>query len=160
MQEPTPPENMKQEDDPEIASAKVKTEANRNDAEDDQMEDGDNNDNSSNSDDGPNRKRRRSRKGLDKKFECPHDGCGKSYSRAEHLYALISPNRSQLTPIMILNSQLIPILVIDTSSTTTPSKYTNAIFRSAIGSSSDLICVTGTRNGTQPRVQRSAGGIQ
>ncbi|KAI5848861.1 fungal-specific transcription factor domain-containing protein [Tricharina praecox] len=32
------------------------------------------------------RKRRRSRKGLDKKFECPYPGCGKSYSRAEHLY--------------------------------------------------------------------------
>lgn len=39
---------------------------------------------SSNSD-GPARKRRRSRKGLDKKFECPEKGCGKSYSRAEHL---------------------------------------------------------------------------
>ncbi|CZT43845.1 related to C2H2 zinc finger protein [Rhynchosporium secalis] len=36
--------------------------------------------------DEPSRKRRRSRKGLDKKFECPQDGCGKSYSRAEHLY--------------------------------------------------------------------------
>lgn len=37
--------------------------------------------------DGPEgaRKRRRSRKGLDKKFECPQNGCGKSYSRAEHL---------------------------------------------------------------------------
>jgi hypothetical protein len=35
--------------------------------------------------DGPSRKRRRSRKGLDKKFECPQEGCGKSYSRAEHL---------------------------------------------------------------------------
>lgn len=44
------------------------------------------NDNSSNDDgNGPNRKRRRSRKGLDKKFECPTEGCGKSYSRAEHL---------------------------------------------------------------------------
>src|SRR5436305_1479466 len=32
------------------------------------------------------RKRRRSRKGLGKKYECPHPGCGKSYSRAEHLY--------------------------------------------------------------------------
>jgi hypothetical protein len=32
------------------------------------------------------RKRRRSRKGLDKKYECPQPGCGKSYSRAEHLY--------------------------------------------------------------------------
>lgn len=35
---------------------------------------------------GNSKKRRRSRKGLDKKFECPHEGCGKSYSRAEHLY--------------------------------------------------------------------------
>jgi hypothetical protein len=35
---------------------------------------------------GGSRKRRRSRKGLDKKFVCPHEGCGKSYSRAEHLY--------------------------------------------------------------------------
>lgn len=32
------------------------------------------------------RKRRRSRKGLDKKFECPQQGCGRVYSRAEHLY--------------------------------------------------------------------------
>lgn len=39
--------------------------------------------------DGPSRKRRRSRKGLDKKFECPQEGCGKSYSRAEHLYVLL-----------------------------------------------------------------------
>ncbi|KAK8106192.1 hypothetical protein PG999_009551 [Apiospora kogelbergensis] len=41
----------------------------------------------SSTDGGPSRKRRRSRKGLDKKFECPHEGCGKSYSRAEHLPA-------------------------------------------------------------------------
>jgi hypothetical protein len=39
---------------------------------------------SSNSD-GPAQKRRRSRKGLDKRFECTAEGCGKSYSRAEHL---------------------------------------------------------------------------
>ncbi|KAH7328324.1 fungal-specific transcription factor domain-containing protein [Stachybotrys elegans] len=32
------------------------------------------------------RKRRRSRKGLSKRFECKSEGCGKSYSRAEHLY--------------------------------------------------------------------------
>ncbi|KAI0972639.1 fungal-specific transcription factor domain-containing protein [Xylaria arbuscula] len=43
------------------------------------------NGNSSNSE-GPVKKRRRSRKGLDKKFECPTEGCGKSYSRAEHLH--------------------------------------------------------------------------
>ncbi|KAI9692891.1 MAG: hypothetical protein M1822_004885 [Bathelium mastoideum] len=35
---------------------------------------------------GSSRKRRRSRKGLDKKFVCPHETCNKSYSRAEHLY--------------------------------------------------------------------------
>ncbi|KAF4541484.1 Pfs domain protein [Lasiodiplodia theobromae] len=38
-------------------------------------------------------KKRRIRKGLEKKFECPHEGCGKSYSRAEHLY------RHQLNPL-------------------------------------------------------------
>ena len=32
------------------------------------------------------RKRKRSRKGLDKNFFCPQEDCGKSYSRAEHLY--------------------------------------------------------------------------
>lgn len=33
------------------------------------------------------RKRKRSRKiHSDKKFVCTHEGCGKSYSRAEHLY--------------------------------------------------------------------------
>ncbi|POR36210.1 Zinc finger protein [Tolypocladium paradoxum] len=45
----------------------------------------DQNDASSNSDE-PAKKRRRSRKGLGKRFECPTEGCGKSYSRAEHLY--------------------------------------------------------------------------
>jgi hypothetical protein len=50
----------------------------RRDRSDDDGEEGD--------DGTGSRKRRRSRKGLDKKFECPHEGCGKSYSRAEHLY--------------------------------------------------------------------------
>lgn len=35
---------------------------------------------------GRRRKRKRSRKGLEKAFLCRHEGCGKSYSRAEHLY--------------------------------------------------------------------------
>lgn len=52
---------------------------------DEQGADGDGNNAGSSNSDGPTRKRRRSRKGLDKKFECPHEGCGKSYSRAEHL---------------------------------------------------------------------------
>lgn len=35
---------------------------------------------------GKTRKRKRSRKDLDKNFACPYQGCGKTYSRAEHLY--------------------------------------------------------------------------
>lgn len=36
---------------------------------------------------GSSKKRKRARKILsEKRFECKHDGCGKSYSRAEHLY--------------------------------------------------------------------------
>ncbi|PSN67033.1 hypothetical protein BS50DRAFT_380456 [Corynespora cassiicola Philippines] len=35
---------------------------------------------------GPSRKRRRSKKVPDKKFECPHEGCRRTYSRASHLY--------------------------------------------------------------------------
>ena len=51
------------------------------------LDDGDDGgDGNSSGSEGPARKRRRSRKGLDKKFECPEKGCGKSYSRAEHLY--------------------------------------------------------------------------
>lgn len=37
-------------------------------------------------DDKPSKKKRRFIKDLDKKFDCPHTGCGKKYSRAEHLY--------------------------------------------------------------------------
>lgn len=37
--------------------------------------------------DQPSKRRRRSRRApSDRKFECTHEGCGKSYSRAEHLY--------------------------------------------------------------------------
>lgn len=35
---------------------------------------------------GKPRKRKRSRKGSDKSFPCLQHGCGKNYSRAEHLY--------------------------------------------------------------------------
>lgn len=52
----------------------------------DRDDDGDSPDGDGDGQGGSSRKRRRSRKGLDKKFECPHEGCGKSYSRAEHLY--------------------------------------------------------------------------
>ncbi|KAF4629100.1 hypothetical protein G7Y89_g9049 [Cudoniella acicularis] len=65
--------------------------------------------------DGPSRKRRRSRKGLDKKFECPQEGCGKSYSRAEHLY------RHQLnhTPKQIYNCDFPDCLIQNSSDIST-----------------------------------------
>ena len=37
-------------------------------------------------DDTKPKKKRRIIKVADKKYECPHPECGKSYSRAEHLY--------------------------------------------------------------------------
>ena len=52
---------------------------------DDESGDEKENEQNPSTDDKP-RKRKRSRKGLDKNFPCPSPGCGKSYSRAEHLY--------------------------------------------------------------------------
>jgi hypothetical protein len=74
-------------------------------------------------DTGGSRKRRRSRKGLDKKFECPHEGCGKSYSRAEHLY------RHQLNR---MSTAAASTRQPDTLQTT-PSKSTTATFQTATG---------------------------
>ena len=37
-------------------------------------------------DEPPKKRRRVVKPNPDKKFECKHEGCGKSYSRAEHLY--------------------------------------------------------------------------
>jgi len=34
----------------------------------------------------PKKRRRVVKPNSDKKFECKHEGCGKAYSRAEHLY--------------------------------------------------------------------------
>ncbi|OAA68412.1 c2h2 finger domain containing protein [Niveomyces insectorum RCEF 264] len=85
-QEPTPP-HIKLEEEQERGRPRSRS-SREKDSNSNSDGDGDgdaNGDNSSNSD-GPARKRRRSRKGLDKKFECPHIGCGKSYSRAEHLH--------------------------------------------------------------------------
>ena len=83
-QVPTPPHNIKQEEEHERGRPRSRDDDkdSHGDANDEMGDDG--KDGSSN-EDGPARKRRRSRKGLDKKFECPYDGCGKSYSRAEHL---------------------------------------------------------------------------
>lgn len=95
IQEPTPPHvKLEEEQERERGRHRSRSHGSGSHDKDDSVSDtlgddphgdhGDNGDNSSNSD-GPARKRRRSRKGLDKKFECPHSGCGKSYSRAEHL---------------------------------------------------------------------------
>ncbi|RYP91830.1 hypothetical protein DL770_002086 [Monosporascus sp. CRB-9-2] len=87
VQEPTPPEKTRLDEDVERGRRLSRSQDHDMDGNDSDQGGGDGdvkNENSSNSD-GPVRKRRRSRKGLDKKFECPTEGCGKSYSRAEHL---------------------------------------------------------------------------
>lgn len=97
VQEPTPPrlahkeKQVKQESEPD--RGRIRSRSDEKDADGDEHDETANgygegrHANSSNSDGGPTRKRRRSRKGLDKKFECPEKDCGRSYSRAEHLYA-------------------------------------------------------------------------
>ncbi|KAK4193565.1 fungal-specific transcription factor domain-containing protein [Podospora australis] len=87
-QEPTPPDHIKQEREEELERGRTRSRSDDKDVDGLDLDDGDDGGDgahSSNSE-GPARKRRRSRKGLDKKFECPEKGCGKSYSRAEHLY--------------------------------------------------------------------------
>ncbi|CAJ2512342.1 Uu.00g053570.m01.CDS01 [Anthostomella pinea] len=87
FQEPTPPQHVKQEDDMERGRQRSRMGAKDSEGnESDHGGDDDNKNGNSSNSDGPVKKRRRSRKGLDKKFECPTEGCGKSYSRAEHLY--------------------------------------------------------------------------
>lgn len=53
------------------------------------------------------KRRRKANANADKKFECNHDGCGKSYSRAEHLYRhqLNRESRAEDSPasFMVLN---------------------------------------------------------
>lgn len=88
---------------------------------------------------GSSRKRRRSRKGLERKFECPHEGCGKSYSRAEHLY------RHQLNrECLLVGAQL-----RTNTAQTTPSKSTTATFPSATGLLSGKTCAHDTRSDIQ-----------
>ncbi|KAK4156847.1 fungal-specific transcription factor domain-containing protein [Chaetomidium leptoderma] len=85
LAEPPSPDDLKREHEPERGRRRSGSDDKDVDGLD--LDDGDDGDgaHSSNSE-GPARKRRRSRKGLDKKFECPEKSCGKSYSRAEHLY--------------------------------------------------------------------------
>lgn len=107
---PRSPDNIKHEAEHERGS-RPRSASDDKDVEGLDLDDGEGGDggddgaHSSNSE-GPARKRRRSRKGLDKKFECPEKGCGKSYSRAEHLYvsakqsaALKSANTVPVTAI-------------------------------------------------------------
>ena len=52
---------------------------------------------------GKPRKRKRSRKALEKNFPCPHQGCGKSYSRAEHLYRHQLNRKSSFLLLIVSN---------------------------------------------------------
>ncbi|KAI0203775.1 fungal-specific transcription factor domain-containing protein [Astrocystis sublimbata] len=87
---PTPPSQVKAEEDFDRIhrppSQAMDYEMDEMDSDNDGEGEVDEKNGSLSSSEGPVKKRRRSRKGLDKKFECPTEGCGKSYSRAEHLH--------------------------------------------------------------------------
>lgn len=87
---------------------------------------------------GKPRKRKRSRKGLEKNFPCPHQGCGKSYSRAEHLYRhqlnreCIVPDAfrfSSLTIIQTHRRKSIPAISLDASVDSFAKTYVLGIVR-------------------------------
>lgn len=84
---PAPPSQVKAEEDSESLHGPPgqAEDYDMDEIDSDNEGEGDNKNGNSSTSDGPVKKRRRSRKGLDKKFECPTEGCGKSYSRAEHL---------------------------------------------------------------------------
>lgn len=91
---------------------------------------------------GKPRKRKRSRKGLDKNFPCPHHGCGKTYSRAEHLY------RHQLNRKFHFYPTFLYLTAFDDLEKIPRKKFTFVIFLVASGNSSGKICVRATGNGT------------
>jgi hypothetical protein len=102
---------------------------------------------------GSSRKRRRSRKGLDKKFECPHEGCGKSYSRAEHLYRH-QLNREWLsveasTALADGLARCAKQMVLTNMAQITPSKSTTATSPTAIDPSFAKTYARDTRRDTQ-----------
>lgn len=87
---------------------------------------------------GKPRKRKRSRKGLEKNFPCPHQGCGKSYSRAEHLYRhqlnreCIVPAADcfySLTEIQTHRRKFIPAIFLDASVDSSGKTYVLGIAR-------------------------------
>lgn len=59
----------------------------------------------------PKKKRRVVKPNPDKKFECKHEGCGKSYSRAEHLYRhqLNRGSISSWSSLKVLTAGKIPL---------------------------------------------------
>jgi len=80
----------------------------------------------------PTKKRRRTAKpNSDRKFECKHEGCGKSYSRAEHLY------RHQLNRKLIRLGALPFLTILQTLQKT----FIGVTIQIAIDISSDRISV-------------------
>mgnify|MGYP000870232937 CR=1 FL=1 len=89
------------------------------------------------------KKRKRTRKANSgKRFECKHEGCGKSYSRAEHLY------RHQLnrTPSTASRTRQIANLAL---TQTPPSKSTDATSRTAIAPLCGRISASAIASGTR-----------
>lgn len=97
------------------------------------------------------RKRKRSRKGLDKKYLCPQEGCGKSYSRAEHLYRH-QLNRGRDTAAGIRD-------IANAEFQTPQSRFTNVTIPTVSALLSDKIFAPAIAKGTPPEGHTSNGRI-
>ena len=89
----------------------------------------------------PKKKRRVVKPNPDKKFECKHEGCGKSYSRAEHLYRH-QLNREYCLFLLAFSLLMIRLKIL-------PRLYTVAISPSAPAISCDKIFVSDTESDIQ-----------
>lgn len=98
-------------------------------------------------DDQPSKRRRRSRRApSDRKFECTHEGCGKSYSRAEHLYRhqlnrTCANLKISSSPTSLFSRANKPVQIHQ-------SRYSAAIFLTVTAPSSDRIFVSAIASDT------------
>jgi len=75
----------------------------------------------------PRKKRKIVKTNGEKKYLCPQNDCGKSYSRAEHLYRhQLNRMCESWSPHVTCNESLLTVLEI------APSPYTDATFQAAI----------------------------
>lgn len=104
---------------------------------------------------GSPKKRKRTRKAnLDKKFECKHEGCGKSYSRAEHLYRH-QLNRTPSTGLSVSHLHIANMPLCQTP----PSRSTDVTSRTAIARLSARTSASGIETDTRRMDRNSRSAI-